>query len=66
MLASGGQAQQFIINSKGWFSFKDTVLHAGEGPIHAVRWRGETVNLIEHFSQVVVMLFSWFDHDQAR
>lgn len=38
--ASGGLAQQFIVNSKGWFSFQDNVLHAGEGPIHAIRWKG--------------------------
>jgi hypothetical protein len=42
-LASGGLAQQFIVNSKGWFGFKDTVLHAGEGPIHAVRWKGTLI-----------------------
>jgi hypothetical protein len=43
MLASGGQAQQFVINSKGWFAFQDNVIHAGEGPIHAVRWRGSLI-----------------------
>ncbi len=37
--ASGGAQRQFIINTKGWFSTKDNVIHAGEGPIHAIRWR---------------------------
>ncbi|XP_024534538.1 vacuolar protein sorting-associated protein 41 homolog [Selaginella moellendorffii] len=37
--AGGGLAGHLILNSKGWFGPKDQVLHSGEGPIHAVKWR---------------------------
>lgn len=43
MFATGGLTQQFIINTKGWFSNKDNVIHAGEGPIHAIAWRGDLI-----------------------
>ena len=41
MFACGGAEGRFLINTKGWFSSKDNVIHAGEGPIGAVKWRRE-------------------------
>eukprot|EP01114_Cavostelium_apophysatum_P004970 TRINITY_DN1546_c0_g1_i1.p1 TRINITY_DN1546_c0_g1~~TRINITY_DN1546_c0_g1_i1.p1 ORF type:complete len:976 (-),score=258.51 TRINITY_DN1546_c0_g1_i1:28-2796(-) len=41
--AFGGKAGQLIINSKGWFGRKDTVLHSGEGPIHTIKWKGALI-----------------------
>lgn len=43
MFATGGLAQQFIINTKGWFSNKDNVIHSGEGPIFAIAWRADLI-----------------------
>lgn len=37
-LVSGGLAGQLTLNEKGWFGNKDIVLHAGEGPIYAIKW----------------------------
>jgi hypothetical protein len=42
-LAAGGRAGQLVISTKGWFGPKDTVVHAGEGPIQAVAWAGDLV-----------------------
>eukprot|EP01113_Clastostelium_recurvatum_P018176 TRINITY_DN2143_c0_g1_i1.p1 TRINITY_DN2143_c0_g1~~TRINITY_DN2143_c0_g1_i1.p1 ORF type:complete len:931 (-),score=291.81 TRINITY_DN2143_c0_g1_i1:56-2848(-) len=39
----GGKAGQLVQNKKGWFGRADTVLHSGEGPIHAIRWRGTLI-----------------------
>jgi hypothetical protein len=42
--ASGGLAGQLMLRTKGWlFSQKDQVLHKGEGPVTAVRWRGNLI-----------------------
>jgi hypothetical protein len=41
MFAAGVADGRFIINTKGWFSTKDNVIHAGEGPITSVKWRRE-------------------------
>lgn len=27
----------------GWFRSKDTTIHQGEGPIHAIKWRGQFI-----------------------
>jgi vacuolar protein sorting-associated protein 41 len=43
MFAAGGLGQQLILNTKGWFSHKDNVIHAGEGPVHAVKWRNNLI-----------------------
>ncbi|CAG8508593.1 12818_t:CDS:10 [Ambispora leptoticha] len=41
---SGGLAGQLILHEKGWFgSNVDTILHQGEGPIYAVKWRGSLI-----------------------
>ncbi|KAL4011310.1 hypothetical protein IC575_028364 [Cucumis melo] len=37
--AAGGLAGHLYFNSKKWLGYKDQVLHSGEGPIHAVKWR---------------------------
>ncbi|KAI5575746.1 hypothetical protein BDE02_09G001100 [Populus trichocarpa] len=36
---AGGLAGQLCFNSKKWLGYRDQVLHSGEGPIHAVKWR---------------------------
>eukprot|EP00252_Welwitschia_mirabilis_P005003 TRINITY_DN1539_c0_g1_i1.p1 TRINITY_DN1539_c0_g1~~TRINITY_DN1539_c0_g1_i1.p1 ORF type:complete len:997 (-),score=210.12 TRINITY_DN1539_c0_g1_i1:238-3228(-) len=38
--AIGGLAGQLLLSTKGWFGYRDQVLHSGEGPIHAVKWSG--------------------------
>ncbi|CAG8500991.1 4625_t:CDS:10 [Ambispora gerdemannii] len=44
---SGGLAGQLILHEKGtvgWFGNNvDTILHQGEGPIYAVKWRGSLI-----------------------
>eukprot|EP01133_Synstelium_polycarpum_P008140 gene8140-9554_t len=37
---TGGKGGQLILNSKGWFRTKETILHQGEGPIYAIKWSG--------------------------
>ncbi|OAY38116.1 vacuolar protein sorting-associated protein 41 homolog [Manihot esculenta] len=36
---AGGLAGHLYFNSKKWLGYRDQVLHSGEGPIHAVKWR---------------------------
>ncbi|XP_024023783.1 vacuolar protein sorting-associated protein 41 homolog [Morus notabilis] len=40
---AGGLAGHLYFNSKKWLGFRDQVLHSGEGPIHAVKWRGNLI-----------------------
>ncbi|KAI9491298.1 hypothetical protein BDB00DRAFT_767376 [Zychaea mexicana] len=40
---SGGMAEQLIMNEKGWLGHKDVVLHANEGPIYSIQWRGNFI-----------------------
>ncbi|KAM9957832.1 hypothetical protein ACTFIW_012804 [Dictyostelium discoideum] len=37
---SGGKQGQLVMNSKGWFRSKETIIHSGEGPIYAIKWSG--------------------------
>eukprot|EP00003_Mantamonas_plastica_P008957 TRINITY_DN1809_c0_g2_i1.p1 TRINITY_DN1809_c0_g2~~TRINITY_DN1809_c0_g2_i1.p1 ORF type:complete len:753 (+),score=264.63 TRINITY_DN1809_c0_g2_i1:263-2521(+) len=41
--ATGGLEEKLIINTKGWFSSKNNVLHKDEGPIYCVKWRGSLI-----------------------
>ncbi|KAM0945251.1 putative chromatin regulator PHD family [Dioscorea sansibarensis] len=36
---AGGLAGQLFLNTKTWLGYSKQVLHDGEGPIHAVKWR---------------------------
>ncbi|GJR32413.1 vacuolar protein sorting-associated protein 41 [Tanacetum coccineum] len=36
---AGGLAGNLYFNTKKWLGYRDQVLHSGEGPIHAVKWR---------------------------
>ncbi|KAG5515636.1 hypothetical protein RHGRI_036620 [Rhododendron griersonianum] len=36
---AGGLAGHLYLNMKKWIGYRDQVLHSGEGPIHAVKWR---------------------------
>ncbi|KAF7728592.1 Vacuolar protein sorting-associated protein 41 [Apophysomyces ossiformis] len=40
---SGGMAEQLIMSEKGWLGQKDIVLHANEGPIYSIQWRGNFI-----------------------
>ncbi|KAI7847520.1 hypothetical protein BDC45DRAFT_525781 [Circinella umbellata] len=40
---SGGMAEQLIMNEKGWLGHKDVILHANEGPIYSIQWRGNFI-----------------------
>lgn len=37
--AAGGLAGRLVLNAKGWFGYREQVLHSDEGPIHAAKWR---------------------------
>lgn len=39
----GGMAGTLILHEKGWLGYKETVLHAGEGPIWQVRWKDRLI-----------------------
>lgn len=39
----GGMAGALIHREKGWLGHKETVIHAGEGPIWSCRWRGNLI-----------------------
>lgn len=38
--ACGGTGGQLVLVSRGWFGTREEVLHAGEGPVRAMRWQG--------------------------
>ncbi|XP_027340722.1 vacuolar protein sorting-associated protein 41 homolog isoform X3 [Abrus precatorius] len=40
---AGGLAGNLYLNSKKWLGYRDQVLHFGEGPVHAVKWRATLV-----------------------
>ncbi|XP_061345356.1 vacuolar protein sorting-associated protein 41 homolog isoform X2 [Gastrolobium bilobum] len=42
-LVAGGLTGNLYLNSKKWLGYRDQVLHSGEGPIHAVKWRTRLV-----------------------
>ncbi|KAK0543251.1 Vacuolar protein sorting-associated protein 41 [Tilletia horrida] len=39
----GGMAGALILREKSWFGHRETVLHAGEGPIWTARWRANFI-----------------------
>ncbi|KZT70226.1 vacuolar protein sorting-associated protein 41 [Daedalea quercina L-15889] len=42
-LVCGGMAGSLVLHEKGWLSYKETVLHMGEGPVWEARWRGRFI-----------------------
>ena len=37
-------AAQLVLNGKGWMGHRtDSILHAGEGTVHVVRWAGSLI-----------------------
>ncbi|KAK1303126.1 hypothetical protein QJS10_CPB11g02298 [Acorus calamus] len=40
---AGGLAGNLFLNTKKWLGYRDQVLHSGEGPIQAVKWRTSLV-----------------------
>ena len=40
VFATGGLAGQLVLSTRGWFGVKDTIVHAGEGPVHAIACAG--------------------------
>ncbi|KAG6474149.1 hypothetical protein ZIOFF_068073 [Zingiber officinale] len=51
---SGGLAGHLFLNMKNWFGYNKQILHDGEGPIHAVRWR---TNLIAWANDAGVKIY---------
>ncbi|CAM9864754.1 unnamed protein product, partial [Phaeothamnion confervicola] len=43
LFVAGGDRGQLVLNRKGWFRHKETILHEGEGPVVAAAWRGSLV-----------------------
>ncbi|KAJ1619992.1 hypothetical protein T492DRAFT_915524 [Pavlovales sp. CCMP2436] len=41
VFACGGLSGQLMLNTRGWLGAKDEVLHAGEGPVIAIKWHGQ-------------------------
>lgn len=41
--ATGGLAGHLYLNAKKWLGYRDQVLHSGEGPVHAVKWRSSLI-----------------------
>ncbi|KAI0315153.1 vacuolar assembling protein VPS41 [Amylostereum chailletii] len=39
----GGMAGTLVMHEKGWLGHKETTLHAGEGPVWQIRWRGTLI-----------------------
>eukprot|EP00249_Psilotum_nudum_P017659 c26429_g1_i1 orf=295-3261(+) len=58
---AGGLAGQLILNMKGWLGHRDQVLHSGEGPIHATRWRR---SLIAWANDVGVKVYDTASHQR--
>ena len=40
---SAPQSTKEAANVQGWLGSRDTILHAGEGPVQAVQWAGSLV-----------------------
>ncbi|BBN13096.1 vacuolar protein sorting-associated protein 41 [Marchantia polymorpha subsp. ruderalis] len=59
--AAGGLAGQLMFNSKGWFGSRDQVLHSGEGPVHAVKWR---TSLIAWANDLGVKVYDTASHQR--
>ena len=45
---------------QGWLGKRDHVLHAGEGPIHVVRWAANYIAWANDVSVKVCLLFAQF------
>lgn len=71
----GGLNAQLVLNGKGWMGHRtDTILHAGEGTVHVVRWAGSLIawandvgrgggqSIVRHFMMLKPQLscFSFF------
>ncbi|BBN13098.1 vacuolar protein sorting-associated protein 41 [Marchantia polymorpha subsp. ruderalis] len=59
--AAGGLAGQLMFYTKGWFGSRDQVLHSGEGPVHAVKWR---TSLIAWANDVGVKVYDTVSHQR--
>lgn len=42
-IAAGGLAGHLIINEKGWWGYRDTILQSGDGPILEIQWHGDLI-----------------------
>lgn len=51
-LVCGGMAGTLTMYEKGWLGHKANVLHQGEGPIWATRWRGNLIAWANDFVSV--------------
>ncbi|KAK9865646.1 hypothetical protein WJX84_004897 [Apatococcus fuscideae] len=59
---TGGRAGQLLLNSRGWLGSRDTILHAGEGPVQAVQWAG---SLLAWANNVGVKVYDMASHKQV-
>lgn len=39
----GGMAGQLVLREKSWFGHRETILHEGEGPIWATKWKSNII-----------------------
>ncbi|KAJ9079816.1 Vacuolar protein sorting-associated protein 41, variant 4 [Entomophthora muscae] len=42
-VAAGGLAGSLILNEKGWWGFRDTILQTGDGPILEIKWQSNLI-----------------------
>ncbi|EFC40517.1 hypothetical protein NAEGRDRAFT_81004 [Naegleria gruberi] len=55
---SGGKTGKLTMKRKGWFSYKELVIHKDEGEIHAVRWFGDFIAWANDFGVKVYDIVS--------
>lgn len=60
-LVTGGVAGKICLSSRGWLGKRDSIIHAGEGPIHIVRWYQ---NYIAWANDVSIRLYDTSIHKQ--
>ena len=69
VFATGGLAGQLVLSTRGWFGVKDTIVHAGEGPVHAIACAG---TMLAWANDVGVKVLGdedrafWKDHKGAK
>lgn len=53
----GGMAGTLVLHEKGWLGHKETVLHAGEGPIWTSKWRGNLIAWANDLVRIIVSTY---------
>lgn len=60
----GGMSGSLVLHEKGWLGHKETVLHAGEGPIWTVRWRGRLIAWANDLVRLSLLVFTFGDRER--